>query len=115
MTSETGQDDQQQRPWTEATATPQDEPMRPASHRFRALWPILDEQRTWNQLLQEAARELPLVAARAHARIVGPTRWTIAPSAYVPGSGHTTDQVLICDAPAEPHHHAAPACTEGAA
>lgn len=69
--------------------------------RFRAFWPIVDEDRTWNELLQEAAADIPTLTVRAGARIIGPIRWTIVPSASVAGSGNVTESVLMCDAPAE--------------
>lgn len=75
--------------------------------RFRAFWPIVDEQRTWNDLVREAAADLPTLTIQAGAAIVGPLRWTIVPSASVPGSGNVTESVLMCDAPAEVRPHRA--------
>ncbi|MFW6776108.1 hypothetical protein ACOACO_17625 [Nocardioides sp. CPCC 205120] len=72
------------------------------SGTFRAIWPIVDESRTYAALCREAAREVPEIAARSRARLTGPGRFSVAPSESVPGSGRLTDSVLVYEAPAEP-------------
>lgn len=67
---------------------------------FRAIWPITDPDATWSSLVETASTEVPLLAARAHARITGAGRFTIADSRLVPGSGRTTKHVLMFEAPA---------------
>lgn len=70
--------------------------------RFRALWPITDHTQPFLDLIAEAKADLPAVAARAHARPLRGGRWSIAPSAEIPGSGRITPYVLVYDAPASP-------------
>lgn len=72
------------------------------SHTLRCLWPVVDPSIPLRELLAEAAADLPEVATRAHAKVTGPGRWSMAPSEAVPGSGRVTDTVLIFEAPAEP-------------
>ena len=68
---------------------------------LRALWPILDDvDQPWPELVAEAAKDLPRVAARAHAEIIGPATFAIAPSSQVPGSGNLTRFTLVAQAPA---------------
>lgn len=69
---------------------------------FRAFWPILDMATPLEELLAAANRELPLVAARAHAEVRHDGRWSIAPSVRVPGSGRVTENVLLYEAPGQP-------------
>ena len=71
--------------------------------RFIAFWPITDEAVPFRVLRDQAAAEVPALAAQAHARITGRCRWTIRDSAAVPGSGRVTDTVLVCEAPAVEH------------
>lgn len=66
---------------------------------FRAMWPIVSDQPA-QQLIREAREEIPLLAARAGARIIGPGRFTFARSVDVPGSGRVTEFVILFEAPA---------------
>ena len=68
--------------------------------RFRAIWPITNERLPFTALCAQAAHDVPLLAAQAHARITGPGRWTAALSTDVPGSGRITEWVLLYEAPA---------------
>jgi hypothetical protein len=67
---------------------------------FRAIWPITDETASWSELVADARPEVPLLAARAHARVCGPGRFSVAESCHVPGSGRVTASVLLYEAPA---------------
>lgn len=67
---------------------------------FRAIWPIVDTAVDYQHLIREACEDLPTLAARAHAEITGRGRFSIAPSARVPGSGRVTESVLLYEAPA---------------
>ncbi len=69
---------------------------------FIARWPITEPHLTLQQLVQSARPDLPDLATRAHARLVGAGRWTIAASADVPGSGMVTPTVLLYRAPCVP-------------
>lgn len=71
-------------------------------HRFMAIWPIVDESVEYHRLCREAADDLPQVLARTRAQVVGPGRFSIAPSVSVPGSGRVTPTVLVYEAPAVP-------------
>lgn len=71
-----------------------------APDTFRAIWPIVDESVSYAALCKEATAELPAVIARAHAQLLSPGRFSIAPSVDVPGSGRVTESVLIYEAPA---------------
>lgn len=72
------------------------------SHLFRALWPITDMTTPLGDLIDTATRDLPMVAARAHAEVQAGGRWLVAASAKVPGSGRVTENVLLYEAPAAP-------------
>ncbi len=67
---------------------------------FRACWPILEDGTPYRALLATAKTELPLLLGQAHARLVGPGRFSIAESVDVPGCGRTTPTVLVFEAPA---------------
>ncbi|WP_431728618.1 hypothetical protein [Verrucosispora sp. TAA-831] len=56
---------------------------------YRAIWQILDCERTRSALIAEACAALDTMAATDGARIVGDPVWTIA------------DERLVCEAPAE--------------
>ncbi len=76
--------------------------MTAAPYLFRAMWPITDMATPLADLISEAELDLPMVAARARAAVrPGPGRWTIAPSARIPGSGRVADNVLLYEAPAD--------------
>lgn len=72
----------------------------PARHTFRAFWPITDENRPLQSLIEEARKDLPWLTAQAHAQLAGRGRWTVERSADVPGSGRVTETVLLFNAPA---------------
>jgi hypothetical protein len=82
---------------------PQPRPAPPAAtHTFRAVWPIIDgasTAQTDQELILQAIGDLPAVAHRHQARIVGPPRACIADGRRVPGSGGA-HQVVIIEAPA---------------
>lgn len=69
---------------------------------FRAFWPITDDKLGMTELIRIATPDIPELLARAHAAIGHDNsgRWSIAPSATVPGSGRVTDFVLLFEAPA---------------
>lgn len=60
------------------------------AYTYRAMWPILDQDRPVSALIAEAAAALDAQAATDGARILGTTVWTVA------------GQRLVCEAPAEP-------------
>ena len=68
---------------------------------FRAIWPIVDESVSYAELCKEAAADLPLLVARAKARLLRPGAFQVAASVDVPGSGRVSESVLIYTAPAE--------------
>lgn len=70
------------------------------THLFRAIWPIVDDDITLRDLISQATRDLPAVAARAHADLSDRGRWYVADSTKVPGSGRITPTVLVYEAPA---------------
>lgn len=70
-----------------------------APYWFRAMWPIVADLPA-SDLFREARCDLPLLAAQAHARIIGPGRFSFARSVDVPGSGRVSEFVLIFEAPA---------------
>jgi hypothetical protein len=70
--------------------------------KFRAIWPITNERLPFTALVAQATHDLPLLTAMAHARLVGPGRWTAALSTDIPGSGRITQWVLLYEAPATP-------------
>jgi hypothetical protein len=72
------------------------------THTFRAVWPIIlgnGIAETDAELIAQAIGDLPHVAHRHQARIVGPPRACIADGRRVPGSGGAP-QVVVIEAPA---------------
>ncbi|WP_418060781.1 hypothetical protein [Pimelobacter simplex] len=69
---------------------------------FRAIWPITDETTPYAVLCKQARDELPRLIAQSHSRLTSPGRFSVSPSEWVPGSGRTTESVLVFEAPAEP-------------
>ena len=59
----------------------------PPPETFRAIWPIVDETVPFSELCREAMKEVPRLAAQAHARPQGVGRFLVAPSDIVAGSG----------------------------
>ena len=79
-------------------------PAPPSTHTFRAVWPIIDgagTAETDHELILQAIGDLPNVAHRHQARIVGPPRACIADGRHVPGSGGHR-HVIVIEAPAVP-------------
>lgn len=77
-------------------------PAPPATHTFRAVWPIVEGSGTAEtdaELVAQAIGDLPTVAHRHQARIVGAPRACIADGRRVPGSGGAL-QVVVIEAPA---------------
>lgn len=77
-------------------------PAPPVTRMFRAVWPIVEgggTAETDAELVAQAIGDLPTVAHRHQARIVGPPRACIADGRRVPGSGGAL-QVVIVEAPA---------------
>jgi hypothetical protein len=70
--------------------------------KFRAIWPITNERLPFTALVAQATHDLPVLTAMAHARVVGPGRWSAALSTDIPGSGRITQWVLLYEAPAIP-------------
>ena len=54
---------------------------------YRALWPVLDEDRSVRSLIEEAREQLPDILRRSRVRAVGAIRWTVHDGDSVPGSG----------------------------
>lgn len=67
---------------------------------LRAFWPIVDPTLGWDDLISEALKDLPWVAARSHVNITGLPRWYVARSVDFPGSGRVTELILVCEVPA---------------
>jgi hypothetical protein len=68
---------------------------------FQAVWPIVDNSLSRRDLIAEACEDLPHVARRHHARLVGPPVWLVQLAAEVPGfTAHAPGRVLIARAPA---------------
>lgn len=75
-----------------------------ATHTFRAVWPIVEGTGTATtdaELISRAIGDLPNVAHRHQATIIGPPRACIADGRRVPGSGGA-QYVVIVEAPAAP-------------
>lgn len=76
-----------------------------ATHMFRAVWPIVleggSDAQTDAELIGQAISDLPNVAHRHNATIVGQPRACIADGRRVPGSGGAA-QVVVIEAPAIP-------------
>ncbi len=70
-----------------------------ATLRFRAMWPVLDGLIDPQDLITQATRELPQVAARAQATLTSPPRWAIREGRDIPGSGGH-QWVLVAEAAA---------------
>ncbi|PSS43610.1 hypothetical protein C6401_10785 [Arthrobacter woluwensis] len=68
---------------------------------FRAIWPVVDESPTEDELIQEGLADLPSVALRHHVAITGQPGFRLMPGARVPGS-NGADLVLVAQAPCEP-------------
>jgi hypothetical protein len=71
-------------------------------HLLRILWPITDHTLGLPDLLDTACGEVAALAVQAHARITGAVRFDVRRSIDVPGSGRTTEFVLVAHAPAVP-------------
>ena len=71
---------------------------------FRAVWPITDMATPLDELIAGATKDLPMLAARAHADLSSVTggRWSVASASRVPGSGNLTANVLLFETPATP-------------
>lgn len=56
---------------------------------FRCVWPVITAEASHDlaDLFAEAAEELPRVARRHSAELVGPPRWLLMPGRQLPGSG----------------------------
>lgn len=70
---------------------------------FRAAWPIINEQRTPAELIDEAAALLPDLAAEAGAILCGPAEFDTtqtAAEAGIPDLEHFDGYVLVATAPA---------------
>ena len=67
---------------------------------FQALWPITDESVRLPDLVDQAREDVPALLAQAHAKPTGQGRWRIADSRKIPGSGRTTELVLVYECPA---------------
>lgn len=79
---------------------------------FRATWPITDPTVGFLELLEMARQDLPALLTQAHARRTGLGRYTVAHSIDIPGSGRTTEWVLLFQCPAtrtdaRPYHRTA--------
>lgn len=77
-------------------------------YTFRAIWPIVDEGKSYADLCREAAADLPLLVAQARAKLAAPGRFSVAPSDRVPGSGRVAESVLVFEAPATRDNRARP-------
>lgn len=96
--------------WWRVMTAPKPRPAPPApTHVFRAVWPIIEgsgSAETDAELISQAIGELPTVAHRHHAQIVGAPRACIADGRRVPGSGGAP-QVVVIEAPAVPANNRA--------
>jgi hypothetical protein len=70
-------------------------------YAFRAVWPVIDPTTPMSQLLLEGAADLPNVARRHRAQLIGPAKYALRPGQDVPGSGGA-GLVLVATAPATP-------------
>ncbi len=81
--------------------------------QLQVVWPVIDHAllATPDVLLAEAVADLPAVARRSHARIVGPVRVAVRAGRIVPGSGGAAWVVhAVADAvpvPARPYRKVA--------
>lgn len=57
------------------------------THRFRVTWPIVGDVVNLPDLFTQAREDLPAVARRHRAHIIGQPRFEIRPAKDVPGSG----------------------------
>lgn len=66
---------------------------------FRALWPVVSPEacHALADLFSEAANDLPQLARRHHALLLGQPRWSLQPGRQVPGSAGAPF-ILLCDA-----------------
>ncbi|MCZ9884124.1 hypothetical protein [Arthrobacter sp. B2a2-09] len=74
------------------------------THTFRGVWPVVEGTGTATtdaELILQAIGDLPSVAHRHNATIVGPPRACIADGRRVPGSGGAL-HVVVIEAPAVP-------------
>lgn len=74
----------------------------PATHTFRAVWPVVEGNGTADtdaELILQALGDLPAVARRHNARIVGQPRACITDGRSVPGSAGNK-YVVVAEAPA---------------
>jgi hypothetical protein len=72
------------------------------THTFRAVWPVIEDTGTATtvaQLIQQALDDLPNVANRHGAQIIGTARGGIHDGRRVPGSGGAR-HVVVIEAPA---------------
>lgn len=69
------------------------------THVFRAVWPVVSTGHPIADLLDEALEDLPNVARRHNAVIVGKAQAGLMDGRRVPGSGGAA-QVLVIEAPA---------------
>lgn len=65
-----------------------------------ARWPITSGDVALRDLIAAAREEVPDLAARARCRITGRGSWAVVDARDVPGSGQTTPNVLLFQAPA---------------
>lgn len=71
-----------------------------ASHVFRAVWPIKDDDpQPYHLLIRQASDDLPTLLTQAAAQQVGMGRFSVALSTQVPGSGRVSESVLVYEAP----------------
>ena len=67
---------------------------------FRAIWPITNPSMSYADLCAQARRDLTLLYSRAKATPTAEGWFSIQPSRKVPGSGNTTESVLLFQCPA---------------
>jgi len=69
------------------------------THVFRAVWPVTDSSIIAQDLIAEAYEDLPNVATRHGAQIVGEPKCGMFAGNRVPGSGGA-QRVIVIEAPA---------------
>lgn len=65
-------------------------------NQYLFIWPIVHEDQSHWELISQAIRDLPTLAARVPCRLTGTPHFQVKASADVPGSGNLTQRTLVC-------------------
>jgi WhiB family redox-sensing transcriptional regulator len=76
------------------------QPLPPPGPRLLAWWPVRDPHRPMLDLINEARRDLPAIAAARGVELAGRVRWSKRPGRDFPSAG--ADVVLVAETPAQP-------------